>query len=263
MYKFVDTTAGSGTKSTLLSLNTVFNGVNLDEALTDTDGSFTTLTVSGRGILSRRIRMTETPRRHGVREKGYTYDAREITVKYKLTDRTNEGFRDRFNRLNGLLLGSKKKLEFTDEDAYFLATLQSGDTPEEDSNNIVGTLLFICTDPAKNMNKQTLNIGTDFSSYVVGGHDSTPWKSYTKFSVPQEKFVIETNKGGKIILNYDFIAGDELTIDAEKRDVFLNGKDLATAVDIKSEWNKGELPIGEVRIKASQPTGLYYHERYY
>src|SRR5690606_30566953 len=108
MYQFVDTVATDVPKSTLLSLNTIFNNQNLDELLTDDEGSFVTLTVSGRGILPRNIRTTESPYRHGVREKGYTYAPREIVVKYKLKDRTNEGFRERFNRLNSLLLGSKK-----------------------------------------------------------------------------------------------------------------------------------------------------------
>ena len=256
MYKFVDTVAGSGMSRPLLPLNTLFNGVNLDEALTDHNGSFTTISISGRGILSRRINMTEVSNRHGAREKGYTYDVREITVKYKLTDRTNEGFRDRFNRLNSLLLGSKKRLDFTDEEAYFLATLQSGDTPEEDSNDIVGSLVFICTDPGKNMNEQTLNITASEQIFTIGGQESTPWTSRTRFTVPQSSFSLETNNSGKVILNYDFIAGDVLEIYYNTRDVFLNGKDLAVSIALETEWFK--LVPGPVGLRASHETELNY-----
>ncbi|MFD1707564.1 hypothetical protein ACFSCZ_12600 [Siminovitchia sediminis] len=42
------------------------------------------------------------------------------------------------------------------------------------------------------------------------------------------------NKGGKIILNYNFIAGDVLVIDYETRDIFLNDKDLAVSIALES-----------------------------
>ncbi|MBD8006527.1 distal tail protein Dit [Bacillus norwichensis] len=261
MYKFADTVAGSGLSTPHLSLNTVFNGVNLDESLTDKSGSFTTIAVSGRGILPRNIHMTEMSGSHGAREKRYTYDVREITVKYKLTDRSNEGFRERFNRLNGLLLGSKKRLQFTDEDAYFLATLQSGDTPEEDSNDIVGTLVFICTNPAKNRNEQTLNITTTTQAFTIGGMESTPWTSQTRFTAPQSSFRLETDNGGKIILHYDFIDGDVLEINYETRNVFLNGKDVAVSIALETEWF--ELNPGLVSMRASHETALNYAERFY
>lgn len=261
MYKFVDTMAGAGTGSTLLSLNTIFNGVNLDEALTDNNGSFTTLSVNGRGILPRRINITETPGNHGVREKGYTYDLREITVTYRLKDKTNEGFRDRFNRLNGLLLGSKKRLEFTDEAAFFIATLQDGDTPEEDSNDIVGTLVFLCSDPAKRKHTHTLTIPTTFQTFAIHGQESTPWTSKTTFTSAANQYILETNQGGKIILNYNFIAGDVLEIDYKKRKVTLNGNLLQTAISIYSHWF--DLKPGQMQIRASQPTTLTYTERYY
>lgn len=261
MYKFADTVAGSGLSTSHLSLNTVFNGVNLDESLTDKSGSFTTIAVSGRGILPRNIHMTGMSGSHGAREKRYTYDVREITVKYKLTDRSNEGFRERFNRLNGLLLGSKKRLQFTDEDAYFLATLQSGDTPEEDSNDIVGTLVFICTNPAKNRNEQTLNITTTTQAFTIGGMESTPWISQTRFTAPQSSFRLETDNGGKIILHYDFIGGDVLEINYETRNVFLNGKDLAVSIALETEWF--ELNPGLVSLRASHETALNYAERFY
>jgi hypothetical protein len=94
LYGFVDTIAEIGMKKPLLSLNTIFNGVNLDEALSDQNGGFTTLSVRGRGILTRRIITKEIAGCHGLREKSFTYDAREITVKYRLNDRTSSGFRE-------------------------------------------------------------------------------------------------------------------------------------------------------------------------
>ena len=54
MYGFVDIVPGSGTGSTSLSIQTVFNGINLDEELTDENGRFITLTVSGRSNLTQK-----------------------------------------------------------------------------------------------------------------------------------------------------------------------------------------------------------------
>lgn len=260
MYGFVDTTARS-VQSASLSLRTIFNNTDLDNALSDDNGSFRTLSISGRGILPRRIRVTDTPARHGVREGKYTYDAREITVKYKLTDRTNEGFRERFNNLNGLLLGSKRRLEFTDEDAHFIATLSSGDTPEEDSNNIVGTLVFLCSDPAKFKRGQTLNVTNILSSFMIGGQAETPWISETVFNVPQSEFVIENNEGGKIALSYNFTAGDRLIIDCEFGKVMLNGESLMVALSLASHWFP--MKPGFTYLRASHPSELKYVERYY
>lgn len=259
MYKFVDTVT-KGAQSTPMSIQTVFNNINLDEALTDENGGFTTLVVNGRGVLPRRIDGYTTPGRHGMREKSYTYDAREITVKYMLTDATIEGFRERFNRLNGLLMGSKKRLEFMDEDAHFIATLSSGDMPDEDSNTIVGTLVFLCSDPAKRKAEKTLNLTPTMQNFTITGQSETPWVSTTIFSVPQSQFVLESS-AGKITLNHEFKANDVLEIDYEKRDIFLNGKDLATALSLKSVWF--DLVPGQTQLKSSQATELKYDERYY
>ncbi|MDL4842841.1 distal tail protein Dit [Aquibacillus rhizosphaerae] len=149
MYGFVDFNE-RGVLSTSLSIQTTFNSLNLDDMLTDDTGSFTTLTVSGRSNQSNRIDTTEVPGRDGLLEsEEHTSSEREIVVKYQITDKTNAGFRQRCNRLNSLLKGSKKELVFSDEDAIFYATLSVNELPEENSNSLVGTITFLCSDPYK------------------------------------------------------------------------------------------------------------------
>lgn len=162
MYRFVDTIPGSGTGSTSLSIQTVFNGFNLDEELTDENGSFTTLIVSGRSNLNQKINTIEVVGKDGlVEEDGANLEPKEITVKYKILDKTNEGLRKRFDKLNSMLVGSKKELSFTDEEAIFYATLQTNDIPEEESNNLIGTITFLCTDPYKYGAELTANFTSD------------------------------------------------------------------------------------------------------
>lgn len=262
MYEFIDTTATGG-QNTLLSLQTIFNRNNLDELLTDKNGRFVTLSIGGRGILPRRINHYETPYRHGARERGLTYDVREISVNFLIEDKSNEGFRERFNRLSGLLLGSQKRLEFTDENAYFVATLQSGETPEEDSNSQQGTLVFLCTNPAKMKESIEFNLTPVFQSFIIAGQADTPWKTKTIFNENADQYRLESNEGLDLLLNYDFIAGDTLEIDSERRAVFLNGEDLRVSVSMSSDWRKGVIGAGFVELKASENTDFVYTERFY
>jgi predicted phage tail component-like protein len=165
MYEFVDLTE-RGTKSTSLSIQTIFNGENIDYLLTDETGSFTTLTVSGRSNVNNRITAFEVPGSDGLLEANeYTTSEKEIVVKYKITDETNEGFRKRFDRLNQLLSGTKKELKFTDDVYVFYATLSVNDVPEENSNSLVGTLTFICSDSYK-YGPEHLGILTSDAGYI-------------------------------------------------------------------------------------------------
>lgn len=258
MYKFADTIATGG-QSTLLTLQTIFAGNNLDELLTDENGRFVTTSVGGRGILSRNINISETYR-HGARERGHTYDVREIRVNFLIEDKTNEGFRERFNRLNGYLLGGKKKLEFTDENAYFIATLQSADIPDEDSNSLQGTLLFVCTDPAKRMNEEQIPVTTTSKQHVVTGQTETPWTVEVTFTESANRFELWAGKN-YVQLNYEFIEGDKLIVEYTGRKVTLNGNDLRKSVSMSSHFE--ELKPGKNEFKASHKAVLKYDERYY
>src|SRR5699024_11927391 len=74
---------------------------------------------------------------------------REIIVKYKITDKTKEGFIQRINSLNDLLSVEEKELIFNDEPFYFKAILQSNELPEEEGLEMLGTLTFFCSKPFK------------------------------------------------------------------------------------------------------------------
>ncbi|SDB96260.1 distal tail protein Dit [Shouchella lonarensis] len=260
MYRFADTTAGSA-KRTSGSIQTIFNDHNLDEELTDQHGSFITLTVDGRDIIEKRIRTQEVPSCHGVREGAFTYAPREIQVKFKLADGTNEGFRDRLNQLNALLLGQKKPLRFSDEDAYFYATLQNGELEEESSNDLIGTLTFICNDPAKYKSKHEISVTTSLGEYVVKGNAPTSWTSRTTFTEESERFILENDAGGKIVLDYVFGRGDVLTIDYKTRNIILNGTPRLTFLSLESNWF--QLTQGMNQLQASHNTTMIYTETYY
>lgn len=154
-----------------------------------------------------------------------------------------------------------KKLVFKDKpDRYYLAFYKNMELNEY-YKMAIGTITFYLPEGYRFGSTNTLKIKTEFNTYVIKGQIKTPWKSKTVFKDSASRYVLEIDNGGKIILNYNFTSGDVLEIDYEKRDVFLNGKDLATAIDIKTEWF--ELPVGEVQLRASHETELTYIERYY
>lgn len=154
-----------------------------------------------------------------------------------------------------------KKLVFKDKpDRYYLAFYKNMELNEY-HKMAKGTITFYLPEGYRFGPTNTLEIKTEFNTYVIKGQVETPWKSKTIFKDSASRYVLEIGNGGEIILNYNFTSGDVLEIDFEKRDVFLNGKDLATAIDIKTEWF--ELPVGEVQLRASHETELTYTERYY
>ncbi len=262
MYQFADTQPTSDTGGTSLSLQTVFDGNNLDELLTDETGRFVTLSVGGRGILNRRLDLVQMPGAHGSRVNDVTYDIREISVKFLIADATNEGLRERFNRLNGYIKGNEKRLEFTDENAHFVATLSDASIPDEDSNSLVCTMTFTCADSAKRMNEKTINVTTSNATHSITGQDAASWEITVRFTASTDKFELETDSGLYILLGYEFIEGDRLTIKYEGREVWLNGaRDLRFVIRLASNFEL--LRPGELTIKASHACDLIYDETLY
>ena len=148
LYEFIDTVERP--KKVAPSLQTLFNDINLDKALTDGNGSFITLTVYGRNNYAQQIKTFEVPGLDGVVEQNEPRaEPREITVKFKIQDKDSSSLQERLNSLRSLLQGAKKRLVFTDESAYFYATFADLELPEEESNNLVGTITFLCSDPKK------------------------------------------------------------------------------------------------------------------
>src|SRR5699024_11724523 len=60
-----------------------------------------------------------------------------------------EGFRDRVTKLFTYLEGTRKTLEFLDEDLFYYATLSHIEIPDESSNDVLGEMIFLCSDPYK------------------------------------------------------------------------------------------------------------------
>lgn len=153
-----------------------------------------------------------------------------------------------------------KKLIFKQiQNRYYLAEYESMDLDEK-SNYAKGTINFYLAIAHRFGIEKTITLSSVERTITVTGQVRTPWKSRTVFTVATSMLSIESNSG-KIILNHQFKSGDVLEIDYDKRDIILNGKDLATALSLESVWF--DLVPGQMKLKSSRATELRYDERYY
>lgn len=188
---------------------------------------------------------------------------KELYIPVPVTIQTKEKSIDEIKvEINGWLKHREnKKLTFNFfPDYFYLAKLSSIEWTDLKEGVMKGVIEFVCAQPFRLKSADPLTLSPTMQTFNVGGQKSAPWTSYTRFTVPQSSYSIESNVG-KVLLQYEFVAGDVLEIDYFKRDVYLNGKDLSTAVLVQTEWF--DLPVDTVQLKASQPTELTYCERYY
>lgn len=162
-----------------------------------------------------------------------------------------------------LLHESEKELIFDDEtNRRYYAVVDGGFNPEEIVTHGYGRIRFIIPNGSKLGTDHTITAEENKKTFGIRGQAKTPWTSRTVLQQPTEQFSLELGGQVRIILNYDFVRGDTLEIDAETRKVFLNGSDLATAVSLDSEWGKGVIATGDLSVVASHETTISYTERY-
>lgn len=144
MYKFIDVTEAS--ESVLPSEALKFNGEYIENLIP----GYRTLNVSGREALSPELDTYETGIRDGSTVKSKRYPARTITVRYQLSAKSNEEFRDAFNKLAAILNVEDAEMIFNDEqDKFFIGTPSAIGEVDPGRNNVVGEIEFYCADPFK------------------------------------------------------------------------------------------------------------------
>lgn len=200
-----------------------------------------------------------------------TTDSREISVPVKID---HKGFSDlqkiKEDLAGWLVTKHPKPLEFTDDpNRFYLAVVNGTMDLDEFLYWGEGLIEFVCPDPFKYSDEKQININLSTTS-LIGGHESTPWKTKTTFTSAQSSYELQFNLQDKtdlrdickLKLNYDFIRGDILEIDYRKRRITVNGIDRSNIIVILQS-NYMELPIGEVEFEANHETKLFYFERYY
>lgn len=145
MYNFIDVTEVSE-ESILPSEALKINGEYIENQIS----GYRTLTVAGREALSPDVISQTTGVRDGSFLRSKRYPERIITVTYQLNAKTNEEFREAYNKLAAILDVKNAELIFNDEqDKYFVGTPCIIGEVSPGRNCVVGNFEILCTDPFK------------------------------------------------------------------------------------------------------------------
>ena len=145
MYEFIDTTETPSANALPVEAMSV-NGVYLENVIE----GYTTLYTRGRETPDIDIGDMQIGNSDGVTELYRRYEARTITVGYKLTASTAEAFREAYNELNSYIKPQGLKLIFADEpDKYFIGTFDGASDVEAGTNSVTSELTLYCADPFK------------------------------------------------------------------------------------------------------------------
>jgi len=145
VYNFIDTTEYQASK-VLPSEAVSINGEYIENLI---DG-YRTLYVSGRESFVKELEFYETGIRDGSTVKSRRYPARKIVVGYQLLAKSDEAFREAFNKLNSILNVMDAQLIFRDEqDKYFIGTPSGAGEVPPGSNSVKSEIEFYCADPFK------------------------------------------------------------------------------------------------------------------
>lgn len=134
-----------------------------------------------------------------------------------------------------LIHDEPKPLIFDDEpDRTYYAVVDGGFDIDEFVRIGSGVIPFVCPDPYKYGAEKTLTIGT--SAIVNKGPTETNPIITITFSKAASEFKITHNETGKWVrVIYNFIFGDRVVIDLEKRKITVNNTLKMTSYDWKSQ----------------------------
>lgn len=175
MYKFIDineVSEGLVLPSEALKLN--------GEYLENQIEGYRTLHVSGREALSPELNSYDTGIRDGSTIQNKRYPARVIIITYQLIAKSNEDFREAYNKLGSILNVNNAELIFNDEqDKFYIGTPSVIGTVEPGTNKVIGEIEIYCADPFKYSVEEyeiepTLDDGMSFLIDYKGTYKSYP-----------------------------------------------------------------------------------------
>lgn len=146
MSKFKDSVIAEEAKKIRPAEAVRINGKYLEDEIP----GYRTLSVSGRETLNAEVSTRDKPKGSGAFYVSKRYPTRTITVTYQLLAKSNQEFREAFNKLNRILSAEQAQFIFDDEpDKYFIGTRSGGESPQAGRNMVTGTFDILCADPFK------------------------------------------------------------------------------------------------------------------
>jgi len=245
MYGFRDTGATSVTARVLPTEAMEFDGQYLENEIV----GYTTIAVSGRELVGRKIVSQDIDGRDGQMYLASNLQFREITITYKLSASTAVDFRDKYSKLNAMLQKEQVKIRFADElNYYFIGTLQSTRAVPQGINEVISSFTIFCNDPYKRQNPRTLTgignvtINTPITFPVFATEISMTLAAATSQVVLRN---ITQNK--TITFENSFVAGNALAIIfGETVDIKVNGMSRPAIMHWESDYETFLLHTNDV-----------------
>lgn len=197
MYKFIDVNEASE-GLTLPSEALKLNGEYIENQIE----GYRTLHVSGREALSPELNTYDTGIRDGSTIQNKRYPARVIIITYQLIAKSNEDFREAYNKLGSILNVNNAELIFNDEqDKYYIGTPSVIGEVEPGTNKVVGEIEIYCADPFKYSVEEyeiepTLDDGMSFLIDYKGTYKSYPTLEACFFNEEETDGELETTLTG-------------------------------------------------------------------
>lgn len=233
MYGYSKLEKHNGIVATTPSDNMSINGTPVNEIV---DG-YRQLTVSGRGLIGREVKMTSIAGRRGVWIEEISEPSRVLEIKYQLEAKTSEELREKFDKLNLFLrtTNSSNLLEVTFKDepnfTYF-AIFSGADSFEENSKSIVSRFSLLVPDGYK---KSRLKDSIGLIE-LTGAFEVTPEKIVVT-TTKTTNVVRITNGRQTISFTGAYDANQDITILFETNEVkaMYKGRSILSELDLFSD----------------------------
>lgn len=260
MYNFTDT--NEILKSYEMGIQTTFNGKTLERELTNENGAFQTVMISGRGVVDQEHQTVDVAGRNGKVFRRKSYKEREIEITALISGINNSAFRLQFEKLNELLdTNEPSDLIFGDEpDRIYKAQFESADIPDEESNQQIIKLKMICYDPKKLTNKKTV---TGNQVNYAGSKETFPKISFMVGVNVNEINLLHVEQQKYIRLKGTYTQGNRIEIDMKERTIKLNGRNELKNFDmVNSRFFSLQKGANTLRLTPSSQMTIEFSEVY-
>lgn len=229
MYQFTDTNIGAG--NPIYPLSVTFDGTVWENVLNNSNGTFRTVTVNGRGVLGEKHTTTSVPGRDGQYYHNKTLEERTLTIKAFISGYSDLAFRKQYELFNRLLhTDSPKAMSFADEpDRTYFAKFKSTSIPDEVVNHAVVTLTFVCYDPFKYSDIRS--VSTTTIAYN-GDYETKPKITITLTAGGSEFRLLHVEKQLYVRIKGIYQTGNVIEIDMAKRTIKQNGRSILGDLDM-------------------------------
>lgn len=263
VYQFhdVDTPANYGFDSTN---KLIYNGVNLDDTLTDENVSVITLNINGRGVMSYNNNITDVPGLDGGLYESSYLEPRTLEVEIQIEAVDTSTFIRTFEKMNKLFRTiGEVPIQFSDEpDVTYYGRYVSSNHPKEDSNVQVFTITLVCSDPFKEIAEKVINY-TNASTLTVDS--DFPVKPHLKIVFPETTHEFKVHNTTK-----------DLTIDYKRTDGFNtrgydlkinenaitrsgNTRDGYSGLVLSADWEDFTIETGDQIVVQPEPETIRIH----